>query len=292
MEIGGSFRVPDIMKLSGAQLCEVGTTNKTRVSDYEKAQTEGAEYFLKVHKSNFKIVGFHEEASLEELAEAGRRTGTKVLYDLGSAFLTDECIPGQLKASAHSAEYCVRKGADIVCFSGDKLLGASQCGIILGCRDMIEPMKKNPYARMFRIDKLSLCVLEENLRLCRDISAAKSSVPVLSMLFAEEEMLKQKAEQTRREIETALQEGGNPAPYQLQICPCTDEPGGGSLPGTELKGFAVSIVSSALSAETIANRLRAYKIPVIARIREDAVLISVRTLMEGDAKIIGEALSI
>ena len=287
VEIGGSFRVPDIMELSGAELVEVGTTNKTRVSDYEKV--EDAQVFLKVHRSNFKLVGFNDSVSIPELVEAGRECECRVFFDLGAAFLTDEVIPERFKGRVKSATSYVREGADVICFSGDKLLGAAQSGIILGSAGDIELMKKNPFARMFRADKLTIGILEEALKLYSDGYAAKNGIPTLSMLNADENTLKEKAERLCDFLREIAKERGR-CDLEFRLLPCTDEPGGGALPGEELIGYAVEIRSKSLSANSMEKHLRSADVPVVSRIVNDAVCISVRTLLDGDENYIKKAL--
>ena len=223
VEIGGSFRVSEIMEQSGARLLEIGTTNKTHLGDYETALTDkGAEVPLKVHSSNFKITGFAEQVSLEELRPLADAHGALLLYDLGAGFLLP---PEQLGLTEGVHVPRTVRYADVVCFSGDKLLGGAQAGILLGKKPYIQRMKRNQLTRMLRIDKLTLSALEGVLRWYTDSAQAREQIPVLRMLSAQEGELKKKALALAKTLSLSC------PGCTFGAEPCTDEPGGGSLPG-------------------------------------------------------------
>ncbi len=287
VEIGGAFRVPEIMERSWADLLEIGTTNKTHLFDYERAIDENnAEIILKVHNSNFKVIGFTEEVDINELCELGKNRGVKVIFDLGAAFMTDSFLPGALKGQVPSVKSCVDAGCDIVCFSGDKIFGSTQAGIILGNKPDIEKVKKNPFTRMFRTDKLDLCVLEKTLRYYKDYPVAIKKIPALNMLFAKDDELKKKAEFILSEVQKDIREK-----VDIKIVNTEDEPGGGSMPGVYLPGYALEIRAEDLSADEIEEKLRKNAVPIISRIYNGGVLISVRTLMPEDEYEIVEAIT-
>ena len=276
VEIGGSFRVPDIMERSGAALYEVGTTNRTRLGDYAAAVDGGARALLKVHTSNYEIVGFTESVSVSALAELARQRGIPLLYDMGSCFLFDPKLPWLREAK--TARSGIADGADVVCFSGDKLMGATQAGIAAGRKSMIEAMKKHPLARMLRPDKLTLQALESVLELSRYPEEAKRAVPALRMLSAGEAALRQRAQAL-----AALLREVCPA-WKPEAVPVSDETGGGSLPNVEIPGWAVALRPDDRSADALEEALRMGETPVVARIRDGALLLAVRTLMEGDGE--------
>ncbi len=283
VEIGGSFRVPEIMEQSGAELVEIGTTNKTHAVDYENAITEReASVLLKVHTSNFSIVGFTESVAIPALSEIGRRHDALVLYDIGS------CLPfhGEYIGihQGETARQALQEGADVVCFSGDKLMGSAQAGILVGRKELIAKMKKNHLTRMLRIDKLSLAALEVTLRNSLDPKEAVKKVPIVRMLG----MSRPEA----RKLATALQltlQGALPH-FEVETADIDDEVGGGSLPGVMLPGCAVAVSSGAFRANEIEEYLRLRsKVTIITRIWKDRVLISPRTLCDGDEKDILQA---
>lgn len=283
VEIGGSFRVPEIMRESGAELYEIGTTNKTHLSDYRRAVEDGASVLLKVHTSNFIMTGFTESVEIAELSALAKESGAMTLYDLGSGFL----FPSETMG-LHDGEVagkCLRDGADIVCFSGDKLLGSAQAGIIVGKKEYIERIKKNHLTRMLRIDKLSLAALEMALRYSKDSALAIERVPALHMLSLSENECRERAHSLEKLIKAA-------APMvTTQVIETHDEAGGGSLPGVLLPGAAVSVSVPGLAPAELEKYLRARRVPVIARIYRESVLFSARTLCEGDGEEISRALA-
>ena len=283
VEIGGSFRIPEIIAQSGAELIEVGTTNKTRLSDYVDAvENKGAEALLKVHTSNYEIVGFTESVSVAELAAYGKSNGLPVLYDMGSCFLIEPDLPGL--STGQTAMRGIASGADVICFSGDKLLGSVQAGIMAGRAEYITAIKKHPLARVVRPDKLTLSMLEACLSLYRYPEEALQRIPVLAMLCADSSDLYMRSLELSRRIADLIVE------WNVNVCETIDETGGGSLPNTKLPGWAVTLKPSNMSVNELERKLRTGRIPVIIRIQEDRVLIAMRTLMPIDEDKLIQAL--
>ncbi len=283
VEIGGAFRVPEIMSQSGGTLVEVGTTNKTHPSDYVRAVTENTGAFLKVHTSNFKIVGFSEEVSLEEMVRLGHERNIPVIYDLGSGAMVrledygilDE--PNVLDA--------MKSGADIISFSGDKLLGGPQAGIIIGRREYIEAMKKNPLTRAFRIDKLTLAALEATLREYQDPAQAIQNNPTLRMITATMETLVPKGEQLLAELQRTCD-----GSYTVELTEDFGQVGGGSVPTQMIRSSVVAVEPNLVSPDVLEQRLRRISLPIIARISKDRLLLDVRTIEEHHFSYIAESI--
>jgi L-seryl-tRNA(Ser) seleniumtransferase len=269
VEIGGSFRVPEILASSRARLREIGTTNRTHPDDYARAIGPDTGILLKVHRSNFEVRGFVAEVSLAELAAIGRARGVPVVEDRGSGTLLDLRPHGIPEPEAWSG---LRDGADLVLFSGDKLLGGPQAGIALGRRDLVERMRKSPLARALRTDKLTLAALDWTLRALQDGSAPER-IPVLRMLLAPESEVRARAER----LADALARQGWKTSVEAQRALV----GGGALPDFELPGAAVRLAPRG-SAEALAAALRRSEPPVIARIHKGALLLDPRTLDERD----------
>jgi len=283
VEIGGSFRVPDILRQSGAVLSEVGTTNRTYISDYEDAYNPETGAFVKIHTSNFKIVGFTEEVSIKVLSESGKKYGVPVIYDLGSGALTD--LPPLFGPGYEpTARGCVEAGADVVCFSGDKLLGGPQAGVIAGKKKYIEKMAAHPLSRALRIDKLSLAALEATLRLYADAAGACKRIPVLKMLTADAEYLFKKS----GKLLEMLKQYENDA-FVFEVTETISEAGGGSLPARPFKSYAVAVTPKTMSVDALEERLRKRDTPVIGRIHRDRYLMDVRTVDETDFPLIAAA---
>ena len=275
VEIGGAFRVPEIMASSGAVLREVGTTNKTRRSDYERAILAGeAQALLKVHTSNYQIVGFTEDTPLSQLSELAAAHNLPLLCDLGSCVLSPASLPSLPTPSAAAA---LADGADVVCFSGDKLLGGPQAGIVLGKKQYIDAMKRHPLARVVRIDKLSLAALEATLLLLRDPEGARESLPVLSMLNARPEDLRTRAERLAAGLREALGDD-----YAVSVLPCAGQVGGGSMPNEELPGFCAAVTAGPGVPEGLEAAFRRHTVPILCRIHHGALLLDVRTLTAED----------
>ena len=274
VEIGGSFRIPDVMSESGAFLKEVGTTNKTKASDYENAYNEETTAaFMKVHTSNYRIVGFTEDVSLTDMVELGKKFHVPVIYDMGNGLMTDLHRFGVNEPTVKDA---VAAGPDVILFSGDKLLGGPQAGIIIGSKKYIDMMKKHPLARAFRVDKMTLAALETTFYQYQDEEKAMKDIPVLRMISATEEELSQKADRLM-----ALLEASAPG-FSYEKESCLDQVGGGSAPTNYLKGCAVAVFKDGVPAEKMERLLRKAEIPVIARINHDRVLIDMRTVNEDE----------
>ena len=265
IEIGGSFRLPEVVAQSGAELVEVGTTNRTRLDDYERALGPETGAILRAHPSNYRVVGFTEEVAIEELCGLGVR----VIDDVGSGALA-----GRLPALSDepAVPRSVAAGCAVVCFSGDKLLGGPQAGVLVGRRDAIEACRAHALARAVRIDKLSLAALAATLCLYRDPQLARTEIPVLRMLASEGEDLQARARIMCEPI------GG------ARVADAVARVGGGALPLLELTGPACAVDPGAVGADELARRLRAGDPPVIARVRDGLLLLDPRTLTDDEAR--------
>ncbi|RPI37968.1 MAG: L-seryl-tRNA(Sec) selenium transferase [Nitrospiraceae bacterium] len=276
VEIGGSFRVPDVMTASNAVLREVGTTNKTHLHDYANALNENTALILKVHQSNYQIIGFTADVAIDELVLLGRKQKIPVMYDLGSGCLVD-LKPYGIHTEP-TVQEIVKAGVDLVSFSGDKLLGGPQGGIIVGKKKYIERIQKNPIARALRVDKLTIAAFEATLLAYMDIECAKDTIPVLQMLLQSAEKIKQRA----RKIAAMLRKAAGIA--DIRVVQDMSKAGGGSLPDAEFQTFAVQIRPGGISVNELEGRLRKGSPPVIARIRGDALLLDARTVREQEIK--------
>jgi L-seryl-tRNA(Ser) seleniumtransferase len=268
VEIGGSFRVPEIMASSRARLREIGTTNRTHLADYEGAICEHTGLLLKVHRSNFRLEGFTAEVGLAELAALGREHGLPVVEDRGSGTFVDLRPHGIPEAAVWEG---LLQGADLVLFSGDKLLGGPQLGIALGRRDLIEPMKRSPLARALRVDKLSLAAVHWTLRALLD--ERLDEIPVLRMLLEPHEAVAARAEELAKKL--------RPLGFDVDVERGVSPVGGGALPDLELQGAVVRLVPRS-SATDAARRLRTGDPPVLVRVHRDALLLDPRTLDDED----------
>jgi L-seryl-tRNA(Ser) seleniumtransferase len=263
VEIGGGFRVPDVVAQAGAGLFEVGTTNRTRIEDYREALADGGDVILRVHQSNFRTVGFVEDVGIEALCELGVPT----IDDLGSGVL--QAGLDELLADEPPVRASVAAGASLVCFSGDKLLGGPQAGILVGTKEAIAACRRHPLARALRIGRLPLAALAATLALYRDSARALKEIPVLAMLAADSETLMRRA----RRLADAT--GG-------EVIEAVARAGGGALPLLELKGPAVAIAPHPDGPDAVAARLRAHDPPLIARITDGRVIVDPRTLPGDD----------
>jgi len=283
IEIGGSFRLPEIMKASGVQLKEVGTTNRTRLADYEQAIDERTAALMRVHTSNYRVAGFAEEVAIEELVKLGRKHKLPVIDDLGSGALVD------LQAAGLAGEPVVGAsldaGADLVCFSGDKLLGGPQAGIILGLVQDVRATEKNPLMRTYRLDKLVLLALEATLRAYLDEDRARTEIPTLASIFRPAEQI--------REVACRLADAilARYAGATVEIIEDVSYAGGGSLPTQQLKTFAVRWQPAKISAESAARALRRADPPIVARIHKGALLFDCRTINDEDVEDISQAVA-
>ena len=286
VEIGGSFRIPEIMEESGAHLLEVGATNKTKPADYRKAfhgEMTGA--FLKVHTSNYKIVGFTQEVSIRELAalrDESEEFSVPVIYDMGSGLMTDLSGCGIGEPTVTEA---LKEGADVVLFSGDKLLGGPQCGVVIGKKEYVDRMKSHPMARAFRVDKMTLAALEATFFEYQDSKRAMREIPVLRMITETGIRLKEKAEKLCGQLSEAAPS------LEFMVEPCRDQVGGGSAPLVMLEGYAVTVSGEDFNAERSERLLRKEELPIIARVARDKLWLSVRTIEETEFKWIREAFS-
>lgn len=282
IEIGGSFRVPEVMEQSGAILVDVGTTNKTHIWDYEKAINEETGVFLKVHTSNYRILGFTSSVSIEELYELKNKYNIPLVEDLGSGVLID--------LSKYGLEYeptvqdSIKKGVDIVTFSGDKLLGGPQAGIIVGKREYIDEMKKNPLTRAIRVDKFTISALEATLKLYVDEEGMKKKVPTINMLTLSQEELENKANILKEKLKCNI----NDKNIDIEIVDDYSEVGGGSLPLEKLPTKCICISLKDLSVSKFEKSLRNFKTPIITRVYKDKIYIDMRTIKESDFDTIVE----
>ena len=271
VEIGGGFRVPEVLERAGAVLREVGSTNRTRPADYREAM-EGAAALLKVHRSNFRMSGFTEETSLAQLAALGREHGVPVIHDLGSGLLVDPALL-HLPAEPRPAT-SVDAGAHVVAFSGDKLLGGPQAGILVGRREAIAACRANPLCRALRVDKTTVAGLEATLRLYRDPAEAVRRIPALRMLATEPEELEARARRLASELE------GRGIEARATHAPDGSAVGGGTYPGVTLPTWHLRL--EVASPDGLLGRLREGEPPVVARVEDDAVLLDLRTVDPGD----------
>jgi L-seryl-tRNA(Ser) seleniumtransferase len=282
VEIGGSFRIPDVMAKSGGILKEVGTTNRTHLRDYRNAIDEQTGLLLKVHRSNYSVVGFTAELSLRQLVDLGTKHGIPVMEDLGSGTFIDFSRYGLMKEP--TVQESVATGADVITFSGDKLLGGPQAGIIVGKTAIVDEIKRNPLTRALRIDKLTLSALESTLRLYRDEAKAIRLIPTLRMLTMSAQEIEEKAKQ----LASRLQDIEN-ARIDTQVVQRSSKAGGGSLPLLNLPSHCVGIKIQGCSANTLERRLRDNDPPIIGRIEEDRFIMDLRTVQEEEISIIETA---
>jgi L-seryl-tRNA(Ser) seleniumtransferase len=282
VEIGGSFRIPEIMSKSGAILREVGTTNKTRLPDYERAINARTGLLLKVHPSNYRITGFTTQAPLREIVLLGRRRGVPVMMDQGSGNLTD--LRGWGIRSETQVRDVIAAGADVVCFSGDKLLGGPQAGLLIGRPSLIGRMRANPLTRALRVDKMTQAALEATLQEYVR-GAAAERLPVIRMMAIPQEEVERRA---RDILETVMSRA--PGRLSLSLQPGASLLGGGSAPEEGIPTALLAVRSDRLSPRAICERLRRFTPPIIARIEAGRVLIDPRTVPEGEDRTVAEAL--
>ena len=281
VEIGGSFRIPEIMEQSGAILKEVGATNKTHVKDYRKAYNpEKTGALLKVHTSNYRVFGFTQEVTLEEMVELGKEMNLPVIYDMGSGLMVDLSRYGVEEPSVLAA---MKTGIDLILFSGDKLLGGPQMGILAGKKELVDKMKAHPLARAFRVDKMTLIAAEAVFREYMDLKQVQETNPVLKMITASPESMKAKAEALKEAIETAAPD------FVCELEECEDSVGGGSAPTSVLKGYSLKVTSEKLTAEKIERQLRKQKMPVIVTVYHEQVHLHVRTITEEEIPMVAQS---
>jgi L-seryl-tRNA(Ser) seleniumtransferase len=279
VEIGGAFRIPDVMKRSGAFLKEVGTTNQTRLSDYQNAIGSQTALLLKVHPSNFRVMGFTSSISTQELVQLGKQYDLPVMEDLGSGCFID-LTPHGLEKEPTVPEV-IATGVDVVSFSGDKLLGGPQAGIVLGKKSFLDLVKVNPLTRALRIDKLTLAALESTLLLYLDEKRAMEEIPTLKMLTLDKGRLKARG---RRLLKRLPKEIGQKANFTLRED--ISQVGGGSLPLQELPTLVLAIKPFHLSVNSLEENLRKGDPPVVARISKDEVILDMRTVFDEEIPLL------
>jgi L-seryl-tRNA(Ser) seleniumtransferase len=276
VEIGGSFRIPDIMAFSGAKMREVGTTNRTHFRDYAEAISEETCMLLKVHPSNYRIVGFAAEVGREELAALAREKELIFLEDLGSGVLVD-LSPFGLSGEP-TVRRCIAEGVDLVTFSGDKLLGGPQIGAVVGRKQLVDKLRRYPLARALRVDKMTLAALEATLRLY--LTDRWQEIPSLSMLCADGDVLRKRAERLATRLGEAIPEAS------FRVLSVEDAVGGGAFPARGIDGFAVAVNMPAWSAAALQARLRRCTLPVVANVQDGLVCLHLRTLSEEDEEFL------
>lgn len=284
VEIGGSFRVPEVMAESGARLREVGTTNKTRIRDYEAALTPETALILRVHQSNFRQIGFTAAASRTELVDLGRRQGLPVMEDLGSGVLVDLTSRGL--PPEPTVQECLREGIDLVTFSGDKLLGGPQAGLIVGRVDLIERLRQHPLTRALRVDKVTLAGLSATLALYLDPEAAWREVPTLKLLSLSREELRQRSTELGDRLRPLL-----PKAVESEVEDDVSAAGGGSLPAYQLPSAVLAVRHPTCSPLDLQAELRHGDLPVIARVGRERLLIDLRTVLAEEEEVLLQALS-
>ncbi len=283
VEIGGSFRIPDVMRKSGARLVEVGTTNRTHLADYEKAIGPQTALLLKVHTSNFRVMGFTAEVSLAELVALGKPRGLPVMEDLGSGCFIDLSAHGLEKEP--TVQEAVAAGADVVVFSGDKLLGGPQAGILVGKKNFLDRIKKNPLNRALRIDKLTLAALESTLRFYLNPKEAKENIPVLGMLTAPAAQIKRRAKRLHRQLSKEVS-----TLSAVALKEEASQVGGGALPLQALPTWVLALRPLQISAGQMDERLRRGSPPIIARVKDEEVLLDLRTVFPAEEKALLEGI--
>jgi len=279
VEIGGSFRIPDVMTRSGARMVEVGATNRTHLFDYENVIGEDTALLLKVHTSNFRVIGFTSEVPVPELVKLGRKHELPVMEDLGSGSLIDLSPWGLPKEP--TVQEIVKDGADVVTFSGDKLLGGPQAGIIVGKKDIIARIKKNPMNRALRIDKFTLASLESVLRQYYDFDWALQNIPTLSMLTCDPQQLKKKGQRILRRLGGAKKHRA-----LIELQPTVSRVGGGAMPEHGLDSWALALQPGDMGASGLERWFRNLEVPLIVRIEDEKMILDLRTILEQDIPLL------
>lgn len=282
VEIGGSFRIPAIMELGGSKLVEVGTTNRTHIEDYERAIGEETKALLKVHTSNYKIMGFTKEVKNKELCEIGRKHNILSIEDLGSGVLVDFSKYGYKKEP--TVQESLRSGMDIVTFSGDKLLGGPQAGIIVGRKDLIQKMKKNNLLRTLRVSKLTLAALEVTLKEYLDEKEAIKNIPTLKMILEEKKEVLKRAELLKEKLSSFEN-------LEVEVVDTKAMIGGGSMPTEVMDSYGISIISDKASSTKLEKKLRLHKkLGIIGRVQNDTYVLDCKTIVEEEMDGIYEVL--
>lgn len=284
IEIGGSYRLPDCVLQSGAELVEVGTTNKTHLRDYERAITENTGAIMRVNPSNYRVVGFSKEVAIGDLVSLKAHHDVLVIDDLGCGALVDLSQYGLPKEP--TVPESIAAGADLACFSGDKLIGGPQAGIIVGRKDLIQKIRKHPLTRMLRVDKMVDLALEQTLRLFLEPETLMQTNPTYQMLTQPPERLRERAERLKQQI----QNNGNPK-LDVRVLEGESAVGGGSLPATPIPTWLLAVRVKGVSAEVLNQRLRQHEPPIIARIDQGEVLLDLRTIFEDEEAAIVQAVA-
>jgi L-seryl-tRNA(Ser) seleniumtransferase len=284
VEIGGAFRIPDVMKRSGAFLREIGTTNRTHLSDYQEAIGPQTALLLKVHTSNFRVMGFTSEVSLQDLVQLGKENHLPVLNDLGSGCLVNLTEYGLEKEP--TVQEAIKTGVDVVTFSGDKLLGGPQAGIILGKKIFLDPIKVNPLARALRIDKLTLAALESTLLLFLDERRAMEEIPTLRMLSLDTKLLKRRGRRLLKRLSGIAKKG-----IQFNLKEDVSQVGGGALPLQGLRTIVLAMKPLDFSVNSLEESLRKGEPPVIARINRDELILDMRTVFDEETPLLADVIS-
>lgn len=282
VEVGGSFRIPSIMALSGADLIEVGSTNKTHLNDYEDAITENTKVLMKVHTSNYRVLGFTENIGVDVLSDLGKKYRLPVIEDLGSGVFIDLSKFGMTYEP--TVMDSLKNGADIVTFSGDKMLGGPQAGIIVGKKEYIEKMKKNQLTRALRVDKLTICSLEATLRMYLDEDIALENVPTLKMLLYTYDELTQRAENLFNKIDNLNLDAN------ISMEDGLSQVGGGSMPLETMKSRVIAISPKSISISELEKRLRLSNSHIIARVYDDKYILDVRTIFDDEFDVVAKEL--
>ncbi|MCG8533103.1 MAG: L-seryl-tRNA(Sec) selenium transferase [Desulfovibrionales bacterium] len=283
VEIGGSFRIPEVMEKSGATLREVGATNRTHVRDYENVINEQTGALLRVHTSNYRIVGFHSEVSLEDMVKLGNKYELPVLEDLGSGSFTD--FSSLKLGDEPTVQQVVGAGADVVTFSGDKVLGGPQAGIIVGKKKYIDMIKRNPMNRAMRIDKMTLAALEATMRLYCEPELARKEIPTLAMMFAELPELKCRARRLANRVQKVCGEHA-----EVAVVPGNSRVGGGSFPERDLPTALVAVTPKQMSATALKQKLLDTDPPLVGRLENQAFCLDPRTLTDKEFLLVTDAL--
>ena len=283
VEIGGSFRIPDVMAKSGARLVEVGATNRTHLFDYERAITPATSLLLRVHTSNFRIIGFTSEVPAEEMVALGRRHGLLVMEDLGSGCLVDLSRYGLPREP--TVQEIVKAGVDVVTFSGDKLLGGPQAGIIVGRKEVVDRIKKNPLNRALRIDKFTLSSLEMVLREYFDTEVALKNIPTLNMLTADPVVIKRRAQALIRRVGKKVE-----GRCSLSLYATVSRVGGGAMPEYGIPSWAVSLAPHDTGVNILEKDFRDLPVPLIGRIEDERYLLDMRTIQEQEIPMVADIL--
>jgi len=283
VEIGGSFRIPDVMLKSGAILKEIGTTNRTHLKDYVNAIENDTGLLLKVHTSNYSLVGFTANVSLKELVGLGEKYHIPVMEDLGSGTFIDFSKYGLQKEP--TVQESVDSGADVITFSGDKLLGGPQAGIIVGKKEFLDNIKKNPLTRALRIDKLTLAALESTLSLYRDPETAIHRIPTLNMLLCPLAQIQKKVKRLEKMLKNL-----NVQDMSISVVDLSSKAGGGSLPLLNLPSKGIEVTIQKMTANAIEKHMRSNMPPVIGRIENDAFIMDLRTVQDDELELIASAI--